>query len=54
MEIETLIEGFRLYNSCKGLSPKTITWYDAFLRHFADFLRGHQHPTEGSSWPPEG
>ena len=48
MEIETLIEGFKLYNSCKGLSPKTITWYDAFLRHFADFLRHHQHPTEVS------
>lgn len=46
MEIETLIEGLKLYNSCKGLSPKTIAWYDAFLRHFADFLRQHQHPTE--------
>ncbi len=46
MQIETLIEGFRLFNSCKGLSPKTITWYDAFLRHFTDFLRQHQHPTE--------
>ena len=46
MEIETLIEGFRLYNSCKALSPKTITWYDAFLRHFADFLRDHEHPTQ--------
>jgi len=46
VEIETLIEGFRLYNSCKGLSPKTITWYDAFLRHFADFLHHHHHPTE--------
>lgn len=44
MEIETLIEGFKLYNSCKGLSPKTISWYDAFLRHFADFLRQHEHP----------
>jgi len=46
VEIETLIEGFKLYNSCNGLSPKTITWYDAFLRHFADFLRHYQHPTE--------
>ena len=46
MEIETLIEGFKLYNSCKGLSPKTITWYDAFLRQFANFLRQHEHPTE--------
>jgi len=32
VEIETLIEGFKLYNSCKGLSPKAISWYDAFLR----------------------
>ena len=46
MEIETLIEGFKLYNSCKGLSPKTITWYDAFLHHFAHFLRQHQHSTQ--------
>ena len=46
MQIETLIEGFRLHNSCKGLSSKTITWYDAFLHHFASFLRRHQHPTE--------
>jgi len=28
------------------LSPKTITWYDAFLRHFADFLRHNHYPTE--------
>jgi len=46
VQIETLIEGFKLYNSCKGLSPKTITWYDAFLRHFADFLKHYQHPSE--------
>jgi len=46
VEIETLIEGFRLYNCGKGLSPKTITWYDAFLRHFADFLRQNPHPTQ--------
>ena len=46
MEIETSTQGLRLYNSCKGLSPKTITWSDAFLRHFGEFLRQHQHPTE--------
>jgi len=46
VEIETLIEGFKLYNSCKGLSPKTITRYDAFLRHFVDFLRQRHHPTQ--------
>ena len=48
MEIETLIEGFKLYNSCKGLSPKTITWYHAFLQHFAGFLHQNQNPTEVS------
>ena len=46
MQVETLIEGFSLYNSCKGLSPKAITWYDAFLHHFADFLQQYQHRTE--------
>ena len=46
LELQNLIEGFRLSCQTEGKSPKTIEWYFSFLTRFRHFLQVNQLPTE--------
>jgi len=41
MNLEKLIQGFRLSCQTEGKSPKTIEWYICFLKRFQNFLQQH-------------
>lgn len=43
--LPTLIELFILSKQIEGRSPKTLSWYQANLTRFSDFLTGEQVPT---------
>ena len=45
LELENLIEGFKLSCQIEGKSPKTIEWYIAFLTRFRRFLESKGLPT---------
>jgi len=49
LELQNLIEGFRLSCQTEGKSPKTIEWYFSFLTRFRLFLESEQLPTALSS-----
>jgi len=44
LELQNLIEGFRLSCQTEGKSPKTIEWYFSFLTRFRHFLQANQLP----------
>ena len=46
LELNNLIEGFKLSCQTEGKSLKTIEWYNAFLTRFRLFLESEQLPTE--------
>ena len=46
LELQNLIEGFRLSCQTEGKSPKTIEWYFSFLTRFRHFLQVNQLPTK--------
>jgi site-specific recombinase XerD len=45
LELESLIEGFRLSCHTEGKSSKTIEWYECFLMKFRQFLHRNELPT---------
>jgi site-specific recombinase XerD len=45
LELRNLISGFKICCQTEGKSPKTIEWYDAFLRRFRYFLDSNQLST---------
>ena len=45
LELQNLINGFKICCQTEGKSPRTIEWYDAFLRRFRSFLDLNQLPT---------
>jgi site-specific recombinase XerD len=49
LELNTLIEGFKLSCQTEGKSPKTIEWYTAFLERFRLFLLSNDLPTRVDS-----
>lgn len=49
LEIQNLIEGFRLSCQTEGKSPKTTEWYTSFMTRFRLFLESEQLPTALSS-----
>ena len=46
LDLETLIQGFRLSCQTEGKSPKTVDWYTAFLRRFLRFLHSGNLPCD--------
>ena len=46
LNLENLIEGFKLSCQTEGKSPKTIEWYTTFLRRFLSFLQIRSLPTD--------
>ncbi|MBM4447536.1 MAG: hypothetical protein FJ023_09400 [Chloroflexi bacterium] len=46
LDLENLIQGFRLSCHAEGKSPKTIEWYISFLAVLNRFLEQRQLPTE--------
>ena len=45
LELENLIQGFKLCCQTEGKSPKTIEWYITFLLRFLAFLELNSYPT---------
>ena len=45
LEIESLIQGFKMSCQTEGKSPKTIEWYTSFLERFLQFLSSKGYPT---------
>jgi site-specific recombinase XerD len=45
MDMDNMLEGFRLSNKTEGKSPKTIEWYASFLKRFQHFLIKSKLPT---------
>ena len=45
LELENLIQGFKLSCQTEGKSPKTIEWYIAFIGRFLGFLKSNKMPT---------
>ena len=46
LELQNLIQGFKLSCQTEGKSPNTIEWYTSFLNRFLQFLKTGGHPTE--------
>lgn len=44
LELENLIQGFKLSCQTEGKSPKTIEWYIAFIDRFRRFLESNKMP----------
>ena len=44
LELENLIQGFKLSCQTDGKSPKTIEWYIAFIGRFLRFLKNNKMP----------
>jgi site-specific recombinase XerD len=47
-DLNTLIEGFRLYCLAEGKQPTTIRWYMGKLNIFQRYLKDHDLPTDAS------
>ena len=45
LELENLIQGFKLTCQTEGKSPKTIEWYTCFLERYLQFLKLINYPT---------
>ena len=45
LELENLVQGFKLSCQTEGKSPKTIEWYLAFIGRFLGFLKRNEMPT---------
>lgn len=45
LELENLIQGFRLSCQAEGKSPRTVEWYTSFLMRFLCFLKSNGIPT---------
>ena len=45
LDLNNLIEGFKLSCQTENKSPKTIEWYTCFLQRFLQFLQQNIHPT---------
>jgi len=48
LELQNLIQGFKLSCQTEGKSPQTIEWYTTFLDKFCDFLERRNLPTDVS------
>ena len=48
LELENLIQGFKLCCQTEGKSPKTIDWYTTFLLRFLAFLEFENYPTDAA------
>ncbi len=48
LELENLIQGFKLSCQTEGKSPKTIEWYVTFLYKFLAFLKLGNYSTDTS------
>jgi len=46
IEIQSLIEGFRLYCMAEGKRPNTVRWYMSKLKIFQNYLKTHDLPTD--------
>jgi site-specific recombinase XerD len=46
LELENLVQGFKLSCQTEGKSPKTIEWYIAFIGRFLGFLKRNEMPTD--------
>ena len=44
LELENLIQGFRLSCQTEGKSPKTISWYSANLKSFRNYVKSRHLP----------
>jgi len=44
LELQNLIEGFKLSCQTEGKSPKTTEWYISFLQRFPHFLQDNKYP----------
>ena len=44
LELGDLIQGFRLSYQAEGKSPKTVEWYNDFLKGFRKFLSSKRLP----------
>ncbi|GAH01677.1 unnamed protein product, partial [marine sediment metagenome] len=45
LDLENLIQGFKLSCQTEGLSPKTTEWYISFVSRFVRFLQSRDFPT---------
>ncbi|MFC1964937.1 tyrosine-type recombinase/integrase [Chloroflexota bacterium] len=45
LELQNLIQGFKLSCQTEGKSPKTIEWYTSFLNRFLHFFKDNDYPT---------
>ena len=46
LDLQNLLQGFKLSCQTEGKSPKTIEWYTGFLNRFLQFLKDNGYPTE--------
>ena len=46
LDLQNLLQGFKLSCQSEGKSPKTIEWYTGFLNRFLQFLETCGYPTE--------
>ncbi len=45
LDLQNLIQGFKLSCQTENKSPKTIEWYTCFLDRFHQFLKRNNYPT---------
>ncbi len=45
LDLQNLIQGFKLSCQTENKSPKTIEWYTCFLDSFYKFLKKNNYPT---------
>ena len=45
LDLQNLIQGFKLSCQTENKSPKTIEWYICFLNRFYQFLKRNNYPT---------
>jgi len=46
LDLQNLIQGFKLSCQTEGKSPKTIEWYTCFLQKFLQFIQMNHYPAE--------
>ncbi len=46
LDLQNLIQGFKLSCQTEGKSTQTIEWYTGFLNRFLQFLKDNGYPTE--------
>ena len=44
LDLQNMIQGFKLSCQTENKSPKTIEWYDCFLARFYRFLKRNNYP----------